>query len=47
MTAALEVYHLDDSMATMALKLGLYPFRFTYSLNKKPFNSYAELLSRT
>lgn len=44
-TVALEVYHLDDAMATLALKRGLRLSRFTYSLDKRLSSSYAELLS--
>lgn len=44
-TATFEVYHLDNSMATLVLKRGLRLSRFSYSLDKKPSNSYVELLS--
>ena len=43
--AALEVYNLEDSVATLALKRGLRPSRFAYSFDKKPLSSYVELLA--
>ena len=42
--ATLEVDHLDDLVAMSALKRGLRISRLTYSLDKNPARSYAEVL---
>ena len=44
--ATLEVDHLDDPVAMLALKRGLRISRLTYSLDKNPVRFYAELLIR-
>ena len=44
--ATLEVYNLDESLVMSALKWGLRTFRLTYSLDKTPTKSYAEVLAR-
>lgn len=44
--ATLEVYHLDESVAMVALKRGLQPSCLTYSLDKAPTKNYLEMLTR-
>lgn len=46
-SAALEIYHLDESMAILAIKRGLCTSCFTYFLDKKHPKSYLELLTCT
>lgn len=42
--ATLEIYHLDESLAMLAVKRGLHPSWFTYLLDKTYLKSYVELL---
>lgn len=44
MVATLKVYHLDESIAMLALKWGLCPSHLTYSLDKISIKSYSEML---
>ena len=46
-TATLEVYDLNESTAISAMKRRLHSFRFTYSLDKIFFRTYAKLFERT
>lgn len=45
--ATLEIYHLDKSMAMLALTQGLQPSRFTFLLDKMFSKSYSNLLTCT
>lgn len=44
-TVTLEVYHLNESMAMLALKYKLHPSHLTNSLDKRPAKSYLEMLA--
>lgn len=44
--ATLKVYHLDESMAMLALKQGLRSSCITYSWDKTPMKSYSKMLAR-
>ena len=45
-TATLEIRDLNEDMTISAMKKGLKRSRFTYSLDKIFFRTYAELLKR-
>lgn len=43
--ATLQVYHLDEPMAMLALKRGLHTSHLTNFLDKMPVKSYLEMLA--